>query len=77
MTTGDYWIVEAIAGMIQDTIGNAYRKGDYWYFTTKKERKKAHPYSILQVPTKQLAKMSVDLKFVELTADVLDIFFTK
>ena len=36
---------------------------------------KTHPYtrsSILQVPTTQL-----DLKFVELTADVLEIFFTK
>ena len=26
---------------------------------------------IVQVPTTQLAKMSIDLKFVELTADVL------
>ena len=33
---------------------------------------KNHPYSILRVPTTQLAKMSVDLKFVELTADVLE-----
>ena len=31
--------------------------------------------SILQVPTTQLAKMSIDLKFVELTADVLEICF--
>ena len=31
----------------------------------------------LQVPTMQLAKMSIDLKFVELTADVLKIFFIK
>ena len=39
---------------------------------------KAHPYSIiLQVPTTQLAKMSIDLKFVELTADVLEIYFIK
>ena len=38
---------------------------------------KTHPYSILQVPTTQLAKMSIDLKFVELTADVLEIFFIK
>ena len=30
-----------------------------------------------KVPTTQLAKMSIDLKFVELTADVLEIFFTK
>ena len=36
---------------------------------------KTHPCSILQVPTTQLAKMSIDLKFVELTADVLEIFF--
>ena len=36
---------------------------------------KTHPYSILQVPTTQLAKMSIDLKFVELAADVLEIFF--
>ena len=31
-------------------------------------------YCMLQVLTTQLAKMSVDLKFVELTADVLDFF---
>ena len=30
--------------------------------------------SVLQVPTTQLAKMSIDPKFVELTADVLEIF---
>ena len=37
--------------------------------------KKNHPpHSILQVPTTQLAKMSIDPKFVELTADVLEIF---
>ena len=35
---------------------------------------KTHPHSILQVPTMQLAKMSIDPKFVELTADVLEIF---
>ena len=35
---------------------------------------KAHPHSILQVPTTQLAKMSTDPKFVELTADALEIF---
>ena len=29
------------------------------------------------VPTTQLAKMSIDLKFAELRADVLEIFFTK
>ena len=34
---------------------------------------KTHPHSILQVPTTQLAKMSTDPKFVELTADVLEI----
>ena len=33
--------------------------------------------SILQVPSTQLAKMSIDLKFVELTADVLGILFIK
>ena len=38
---------------------------------------KTHPFSILQVPTTQLAKMSIGLKFVELTADVLEIFFIK
>ena len=32
---------------------------------------KTHSYSILLVPTTQLAKMSIDLKFVKLTADVL------
>ena len=30
-------------------------------------------YSTLQEPTTQLAKVSIDLKFVELTADVLEI----
>ena len=39
--------------------------------------KETHPHSILQVPTTQLAKMSIDLKFVELTADVLAIYFYK
>ena len=29
--------------------------------------KKTHPYSMLQVPTTQLAKMTIDLKFVEQT----------
>ena len=29
---------------------------------------------VLQVPTTQLAKLSIDPKFVELTADVLEIF---
>ena len=38
---------------------------------------KTHSYSILHVPTTQLAKMSIDLKFVEITADTLDIFFYK
>ena len=40
---------------------------------------KTHPYSIrvLQVPTKQLAKLSIDWKFVELAADVLKIFSIK
>ena len=33
--------------------------------------------SILQVPTTQLAKMSIGPKFVELTADVLRILFLK
>ena len=31
-----------------------------------------HSYSILRVPTTQLAKMSIDLKFVKFTADVLE-----
>ena len=29
-------------------------------------------FLLLRVPTTQLAKMSIDLKFVELTADVLE-----
>ena len=33
---------------------------------------KTHPHGILRVPTTQLAKMSIDLKFVKLTADVLE-----
>ena len=37
-------------------------------------RKNSPTWYILQVPTTQLAKMSIDLKFVELTADVLEIF---
>ena len=36
--------------------------------------RKNSPHSILRVPTMQLAKMSIDPKFVELTADVLEIF---
>ena len=32
---------------------------------------------ILHVPTTLLAKMSIDLKFVKLMADVLDFFFIK
>ena len=35
---------------------------------------KTHPHSTLQVPTTQLARMSIDSKFVELTADVLELF---
>ena len=35
---------------------------------------KNHPHSILQVPTTQLAKVSIDPKFVEATADVVTIF---
>ena len=42
-----------------------------------RRRTNTHPYSILQAPTTQLAKMSIDLKFVELTADVLEIFSIK
>ena len=38
------------------------------------QRTKTHPHSILQVPTTQLTKMSIDPKYVELTADVLEIF---
>ena len=38
-------------------------------------KKQTHPY--LQVPTTQLAKMGIDPKFVELTADVLNFFFYK
>ena len=33
---------------------------------------KTQSYSVLRVPTTQLAKMSIDLKFVKLTADVLE-----
>ena len=36
-------------------------------------KKLTHIRSILQVPTTQLANMSIDPKFVELTADVLEI----
>ena len=36
--------------------------------------RKTHPHSTLQAPTTQLAKMSIDPKFVELTADVLNVF---
>ena len=35
---------------------------------------KRHPHSMLQVPTTQLAKMSIDPEFVVPTADVLKIF---
>ena len=50
----------------------------YVFFFTKQydpsHYEKTHPHSISQVPTTQLAKMSIDPKFVELTADVLAIF---
>ena len=36
-----------------------------------------HPLNILQAPTTQLATMSIDPKFVELAADVLEIYFFK
>ena len=38
--------------------------------------KKTHPHRILQVPTTQLANMSIDSKFVELKADVLDFCYS-
>ena len=38
-----------------------------------KVKKLTHMISLFQVPTTQLAKMSIDPKFVELTADVLRI----
>ena len=49
------------------------------YLKTQEKRsppimKKTHPHSMLHVPTTQLAKMSIDPKFFELTADVLEIF---
>ena len=52
---------------------------EYIYFFKTKEQdpsyeEKTHPQSVLHVPTTQLAKMSIDPKFVELTADVLKIF---
>ena len=44
-------------------------------YRTLPVKKKTHPHSILQVPTTQVEKMSIDPKFVELTADVLNLFF--
>ena len=48
------------------------------YIQTKEwapsHQEKTHSLSILQVPTTQLAKVSIDLKFVELTSDALKIF---
>ena len=50
------------------------------YFTKQNNRtapimiKLTHIDSILQIPTTQLAKMSIDPKFVALTADVLKLF---
>ena len=38
---------------------------------------RTHPYCMLQVPTTQLAKLSIDPKFVELTADFLELFLLK
>ena len=38
---------------------------------------KTRPFSLLQVRTTQLAKMSIDPKFVELMADVLETFLIK
>ena len=43
-------------------------------FEVPEDPSQTQPHSILQVPTTQLAKMSIDPKFVELTADVLEIF---
>ena len=59
---------------------------NYTYYTGLEHRRtteqydpshyeKTQPHSILQVPTTQLAKISIGPKFVELTAVVLEIFF--
>ena len=71
--------------MMLDLAQNSPRKSlskntNTYHYSGQKIRplpKKTHPCSILQVPTTQLAKMSIDLGFVELTADVLEIFFIK
>ena len=50
-------------------IGTAPNK---WTKNKTPHDEKTHSYSILRVPTTQLTKMSIDLKFVKLTADVLE-----
>ena len=56
----------------QKTKQSTYLAFNLFSYNNNRE---AHPFSILQVPTTLLAKMSIDLKFVELTADVLDFSF--
>ena len=46
----------------------------FWLFLVGRLNK---PHSVSQVPTTQLAKRSIDPKFVELTADVLEILVLK
>ena len=62
---------------MKTSIRRTNRKNTNSYHYSEQEIGKTHLYysSILfKVPTTQLASMNVDLKFVELTADVLEMF---
>ena len=59
--------------ILTPTIIVEKKKKKYIYIVGPLKLRKSHPHRILQVPTTQLAKMSFDPEFVELTADVLEI----
>ena len=48
-----------------------------FFFKEDPSQYKTHPYSILQVPTTQLAKMSTDPKVVKLTDDIFHKIYTR
>ena len=54
--------------------GGCRRIGRGWNRLTATQHATQEAKQSVQVPTTQLAKMSIDPKFVELTADVLEIF---
>ena len=74
-------LIQHLLKMIGEAAEEYYSKNTNTYHFSEHEigplPMKTHPYSISHVPTTQLAKMSIYLKFVELTADVLEIFLIK